>query len=111
MKITQSFTFVAYPQANGQIEVVNRIIVQALKTRLHVKEKNWVEELPSFLWAYRTTPRASTQETPFNLMYGSEAVLLVEIGQSSARVESYPGDNDKSREMELIFWRRRESGI
>ncbi|XP_073017819.1 uncharacterized protein [Primulina eburnea] len=36
MKITQSFTSVAYPQANGQTEVVNRVIVQALKTRLQV---------------------------------------------------------------------------
>ncbi|XP_075474781.1 uncharacterized protein LOC142505604 [Primulina tabacum] len=48
-----------------------------------------------------TTPRAPTQETPFNLVYGSEAVLPMEIGQSSIRVESYPDDNDKSREMEL----------
>ncbi|XP_073061721.1 uncharacterized protein [Primulina eburnea] len=30
----------------------------ALKTRLQGKEKDWVEELPSVLWAYRTTPRA-----------------------------------------------------
>ncbi|XP_073304555.1 uncharacterized protein [Primulina huaijiensis] len=67
MKITQSFTFVAYPQANGQTEVVNMIIVQALKTRLHGKEKDWVEELPSVLWAYRTTPQAPTQETPLIL--------------------------------------------
>ncbi|XP_075499106.1 uncharacterized protein LOC142537480 [Primulina tabacum] len=36
MKITQSFTSVSYPQANGQTEVVNRVIVQALKTRLQV---------------------------------------------------------------------------
>ncbi|XP_075475003.1 uncharacterized protein LOC142505773 [Primulina tabacum] len=36
MKIAQSFTSVPYPQANGQTEVVNRIIVQALKTRLQV---------------------------------------------------------------------------
>ncbi|XP_073314757.1 uncharacterized protein [Primulina huaijiensis] len=101
MKITQSFTFVAYLQANGQTEVVNRIIVQALKTRLQGKGKYWVEELPSVLWAYRTTPRAPTQETPFNLVYGSEAVIPVEPRQSSARVESYPDDNYQSRAMEL----------
>ncbi|XP_073024177.1 uncharacterized protein [Primulina eburnea] len=77
MKITQSFTSVAYPQANGQTEVVNRIIVQA------------------------TTPRIPTQETPFSLVYGSEAVLPVEIGETSPRVESYPHDNDESRAREL----------
>ncbi|XP_075492587.1 uncharacterized protein LOC142530651 [Primulina tabacum] len=101
MKITQSFTYVAYPQSNGQTEVVNRIIVQALKPRLQGKGKDWVEELPSVLWAYRTTPREPTQETPFNLVYGSEAVIPVEIGQISSRVESYPDNNDQSRAMEL----------
>ncbi|XP_075486192.1 uncharacterized protein LOC142525788 [Primulina tabacum] len=101
MKITQSFTSVAYPQANGQTEVINRIIVQALKTRLQGKGKDWVEELPSVLWAYRTTPRAPTQETSFTLVYGSEAVFPVEIGQTSSLVESYPDNNDQGRAMEL----------
>ncbi|XP_075479438.1 uncharacterized protein LOC142520321 [Primulina tabacum] len=112
MKITQSFTSVSYPQANGQTEVVNRIIVQALKTRQQGKGKDWVEELHSVLWAYKTTPRAPTQETPFNLIYGSEAVLPVEIGQSSARVESYLDDNDGSRAMELnLVEEKREQAI
>ncbi|XP_075492543.1 uncharacterized protein LOC142530605 [Primulina tabacum] len=74
MKITQSFISVAYPQANGQTEVVNRIIVQALKTRLQGKGKDWVEELP---------------------------ILPVEIGQTSSWVESYPDNNYQSRAMEL----------
>ncbi|XP_075494812.1 uncharacterized protein LOC142532386 [Primulina tabacum] len=74
MKITQSFTFVAYPQANGQTEVVNRIIVQALKTRLQGKGRDWVEELH---------------------------ILPVEICPTSSQVESYPNDNDQSRVMEL----------
>ncbi|XP_073037962.1 uncharacterized protein [Primulina eburnea] len=103
MKITQSFTYVAYPQANGQTEVVNRIIVQALKTRLQDKGKGWVEELPSVLWAYKTTPRAPTQEIPFNLVYGSEAVIPVEIGQYSTRVESFLDNNDQSQAMELAM--------
>ncbi|XP_073313466.1 uncharacterized protein [Primulina huaijiensis] len=101
MKITQSFTSVAYPQANGQTEVVNKIIVQALKTRLQGKGKDWVKELPSVFSAYKTTPRALTQETSFNLMYGSELVLRVEIGQSSARVEYYPDKNNQKQAMEL----------
>ncbi|XP_075475308.1 uncharacterized protein LOC142506055 [Primulina tabacum] len=53
--------------------------------------KDWVEELPSILWAYRTTPQTA----------GSEAVLPVEIGQSSTRIESYPSNNDQTRAIEL----------
>ncbi|XP_075475755.1 uncharacterized protein LOC142511186 [Primulina tabacum] len=79
------------------------IIVQAIKARLHGKGKDWVEELPSILWAYRTIPRTATRETPYYLVYGSEAVLPVEIGQSSTRIESYPNDNDQTRAIELDF--------
>ncbi|XP_073024349.1 uncharacterized protein [Primulina eburnea] len=89
------------PFQGNKIEVVNMIIVQALKTRLQGKEKDWVEELPSVLWAYMTTSRDPTQENPFNLVYGYEAVLHVEIGKSSARVEYYPDDDEQRRAMEL----------
>ncbi|XP_075489600.1 uncharacterized protein LOC142528436 [Primulina tabacum] len=113
MKILQSFTSVAYPQANVQTEVTNRIIVQALKARLHEKGKDWVEELPSVLWAYRTTPRSSTRETPYSLVYGLEAVLPVEIGQPSTRIESYPSNNDQSWaiELDLVEERRDRAAI
>ncbi|XP_073300524.1 uncharacterized protein [Primulina huaijiensis] len=85
MKIQQVFTYVAYPQSNGQVEVNNRTLVQGLKVRLGNAKVNWVDELPSVLWAYRTTPRQGTKETPFSLVYGNEAVLPAEIGLESAR--------------------------
>ncbi|XP_073294551.1 uncharacterized protein [Primulina huaijiensis] len=112
MKITQYFTSVAYPQANEQTEVIIRIIVQALKIRLQGQKKDWVEELHSVLWAYWTTPRAHHQETPFNLVYGYEAVLTMEIGQSSVQVDSYPNDNDLSQTMEFdLVEERRERAM
>ena len=49
----------------------------------------WLKELPSVLWAYRTTTRTSTGETPFNLTYGTEAVIPVEIGLTSLRKEFF----------------------
>ncbi|MCI88072.1 hypothetical protein A2U01_0109358, partial [Trifolium medium] len=39
------------------------------------------------LWSYRTTPHSTTGETPFRLMYGTEAVIPVETGASSFRTE------------------------
>ncbi|XP_073277650.1 uncharacterized protein [Primulina huaijiensis] len=68
MKIEQIFTSVAYPQRNGQVEVTNRSIVHTLKTRLDSAKRKWVEELPSVLWAYRTTARIGNGETPYNLV-------------------------------------------
>jgi len=49
----------------------------------------WPKELPSILWAYRTTARTPTGETPFNLTYSTEAVILVEIGLTSLRKEFF----------------------
>ena len=39
------------------------------------------------LWAYRTTRKSTTQETPFALAFGTEAVAPVEIGLKSLRIE------------------------
>ena len=39
------------------------------------------------LWAYKTTCKSATQETPFALAFGPEAVAPVEIGLKSPRVE------------------------
>ena len=39
------------------------------------------------LWAYRTTRKSATQETPFALAFGTEALAPVEIGLKSPRIE------------------------
>ena len=46
-----------------------------------------MEHVPEVLWAYRTTACSATQETPFALAFGTEAVAPVEIGISSPRIE------------------------
>ncbi|XP_022131678.1 uncharacterized protein LOC111004795 [Momordica charantia] len=57
----------AHPQANEQVESVNKIIKRTLKTRLGLKGL-WAEELPSVLCVYRMTPCTSTGETPFHCL-------------------------------------------
>ena len=57
-----------------------------LKKRLDGAKGRWVKELPYVLWAYRTTLRRSTGETPFSLKYGVEAVIPTEVNLCSARV-------------------------
>ena len=65
------------------------MILHDLKTRLNEAKGLWVEELPSVLWAYRTTPRVLTDESSFNLAYGIEAVIPIEVELPSMRVEKY----------------------
>ena len=77
----------AHPQSNGQAEVTIRTLKVALKTKLEDLKGKWVEYLPEVLWAYRTTHKSATQETPFALAFGIEAVAPVEIGLKSPRIE------------------------
>ncbi|XP_042443841.1 uncharacterized protein LOC122028934 [Zingiber officinale] len=101
--ITQAFTFVAYPQSNGQTKVTNREIVQGLKVKLDHIGGDWVEELASILWAYHTTPRESTVSPPFHLVYGSEAVVPIEVGVPSIRRLLYDEENAERRFSKLDF--------
>ena len=39
------------------------------------------------LWAHKTTRKSATQETPFALAFGTEAVAPVEVGLKSPRIE------------------------
>ncbi|KAL0452984.1 UNVERIFIED_CONTAM: hypothetical protein Slati_1276500 [Sesamum latifolium] len=89
LHIKQRFTTVAHPQSNGQVEVTNRILVQGIKRRLDRVGGNWTEELTSVLWAYRTNPRGSTGESPFSLVYGTEAIIPAELGTPSHRVMNF----------------------
>ena len=77
----------AHPQSNGQAEVTIRTLRAALKTKLEDLKGKWVEYLPEVLWAYNTTRKSATQETPFALAFGTEAVAPVEVGLKSLRIE------------------------
>ncbi|KAK1406298.1 hypothetical protein QVD17_41591 [Tagetes erecta] len=61
-------TFIpVHPQANGQAESSNKVIIKNLKKKLGSKKGRWAEELPYVLWADRTTLKNATCQTPFSL--------------------------------------------
>ena len=47
------------------------------------------------LWAYKTTRKSTTQETPFALAFGTEAVALVEIELKSPMIELASVEHNK----------------
>ena len=77
----------AHPQSNGQAKVTIRTLKATLKTKLEGLKGKWVEYLPEVLWAYRTTRKSATQETPFALTFGIEAIAPIEIGLKSPMIE------------------------
>ncbi|VFQ90237.1 unnamed protein product [Cuscuta campestris] len=99
---------VAYPQANGQVENVNRTIISGIKKKLLSERSKWVDELPRVLWTYRTTPRRATGDTPFGLAYGFEARAPAETVIPTRREMTYDREvNEQNQAVELNFLNER----
>ena len=47
--ITNRYSTPTYPQRNGQVKAVNKVIVSGFKKRLDDAKGRWVEELPHVL--------------------------------------------------------------
>ena len=112
--IKQVFASVEHPQTNGQMESANRILLRGLKRRLEKAKGAWAEEVPRIVWAYHTTPQTSTMETPFSLVYGSNAMIPVEIHESSPRFQSFVAEesNEERRvNLDLLDEAREEARI
>jgi transposase InsO family protein len=99
LEITQIFTSVAHPQSNGQVERMNRSIVEGIKACLEGHAKCWLEEIPSVLWAIRTIEKTSHGHTPYSLTYGSETVIRAEIGIPTHRTKNV---SEAANDVELM---------
>jgi hypothetical protein len=81
---------------NGQVKRTNGMVLDALKKRLHdtanTKGGKWIKELPNALWGLRTQPSKPTGQSPYFLVYGSEAILPVDVMWDSPAVEQYDED-------------------
>jgi hypothetical protein len=75
-----------YAQANGQAEASNKVLIKIIKKRIKDNQRRWHEKLSEALWAHKISRHRATKVTPFELVYGHEAVLPVEIGLQSLRV-------------------------
>jgi transposase InsO family protein len=68
-----------YAQANGQAESSNKTLIKLIKKKTEENPKRWHEVLSEALWAYRISKHSATKVTPFELVYGQEVVLPVEV--------------------------------
>ena len=65
------------------------MLLKIIKAKLGKAKGAWPEKLPNVLWAYMTTTRTPTGETPFRLTYSTEAVIPVKVGVTSVRREMF----------------------
>jgi transposase InsO family protein len=67
--ISIDYASVTHPEANGQVERSNRLILTGLKPRLHEELEDygskWIEELPKVVWKLCTQVSRATRYSPF----------------------------------------------
>jgi hypothetical protein len=80
-----------YAQTNGQAESSNRTLINLIKKKISNNPKHWHRILSEALWAHRISRHSATKVYPFELVYGQEAVLHVEI---SLNVVRFAGQNN-----------------
>jgi hypothetical protein len=106
-----------HPRANGQTEKTNGLLCQILTKTISGSATDWDDKLWSALWAYRTAYKVTTQFTPFQLVYGQEAILPIEFEIPSLRVaiENRLGDEDSLKArlyaLEALDEKRRDAHL
>ncbi|XP_063942119.1 uncharacterized protein LOC135149915 [Daucus carota subsp. sativus] len=92
----------AKPLAKITTKQVAQFVWENIICRVEKAQGSWADEVLPILWAYRTTCKVSTGATPFQLAYGAEAVVPLEITHTSSRVQQYePEANEEGMRLAL----------
>ena len=75
-----------YAQANGQAEASNQIMIKLIKKKIEEQPRKWYSTLNEALWAYRMACYGSIKASPYELVYGHNAVLPWKIQTGSRHV-------------------------
>ena len=75
-----------HAQTNGQAESSNKILIKLIKKKIEENPRRWHEVLSEALWAHRISRHGATKVTPFELVYGQEAVFPVEVNLDTYRL-------------------------
>jgi transposase InsO family protein len=84
IKLLSSLTY--YAQDNGQAKSSNKTLIKVIKKKIEENPKRWHEVLSEALWAHRISKHSATKVTPFELVYGKEAILSVEVNLDALRI-------------------------
>jgi hypothetical protein len=92
-----------YPQANGQVEAINKVLITMLRRMIGIHKTSWHTMLFLALWAYRTSVKSATGFTPFRLVYGLEAILSIECEIPSLKLAVELLPNTSAEEECLLY--------
>jgi hypothetical protein len=75
-----------YAQANSQAKSSNKTLIKLTTKKIEDNPTRWHEVLSEALWAHRISKNSSTKVTLFELLYGQEAVLLMEVNLDALQI-------------------------
>jgi transposase InsO family protein len=86
LKIKLFSSSLYYAQANGQAESSNKTLIKLIKKKIEKNPKRWHEVLLKALWAHRISKHSTVKVTPFKLVYGHKASLLIVVNLDALRI-------------------------
>jgi hypothetical protein len=72
-------------QASGQAESSNKTLITIINKKIEDNPRRWHEVLSGALWAHRISRHGATKVTPFELVYGQEAALPLEVNLATSK--------------------------
>lgn len=75
LKIEKIQTTAYHPESNGALERSHRTLAEYLRHYINADQTDWDEWIPYAMFTYNTTPHTATGFTPFELVYGHQAIL------------------------------------
>jgi hypothetical protein len=94
-----------YPHGNGLAESSNKTLVNTIKKTLYENKKSWHNKLVFVLWDDRLTTKRSIGMSPYQLVYGTEAVFPTSLGVPAMKIlqEMQAEPNDSQRRINQMI--------
>ena len=92
-----------YPQVNGEVEAIKKVLKHMINRMVGIHKSSWHLKIFSALWAYRTSVKTTTGFTPFQLIYGLEAVIPIECEIPSLKLAIELLPNTTAEEERFLY--------